>query len=334
MIAYGPVPSRRLGRSLGINNIPPKICSYSCVYCQLGRTKKRAIDCTAFYDPQKILKDVRHKIQEVREKGESIDYLTFVSDGEPTLDVNLGRTIELLKPLGIKIAVITNSSLIWREDVRERLLEADWISLKMDAKSPKVWQRMNRPHGALKLQSIRKGALKFAKQYDGELTTETMLVKGVNDTDKAVRRIAEFLVRLKPSTSYLAIPTRPPAEKWVQSPSEDHINQAFQILHKRVGQVEYLIGYEGNAFAFTGNAEQDLLNITAVHPMRKEAVCAFLERAGVDWLIVLNLCDRGKLVETNFNGHTFYMRKLSDTYNKQCEARNVGQTKKTRDRCV
>ena len=175
MIAYGPVPSRRLGRSLGINNIPPKICSYSCVYCQLGRTKKRQVNRTTFYDPQKVLKDVRDKVQEVKQRGESIDYLTFVSDGEPTLDINLGHAIELLKPLGIKIAVITNASLIWREDVREELLKADWVSLKMDAKAAEVWRRINRPHGTLNLQAILNGALKFAKRYHGELTTETML---------------------------------------------------------------------------------------------------------------------------------------------------------------
>ena len=123
MIAYGPVPSRRLGRSLGINNIPPKICSYSCVYCQLGRTKKMQVDRTAYYEPQKILKAVRDKVHNVKQRGESIDYLTFVSDGEPTLDINLGHEIELVRQLGIKIAVITNASLIWREDVREELLK-------------------------------------------------------------------------------------------------------------------------------------------------------------------------------------------------------------------
>ncbi|MCK4471545.1 MAG: radical SAM protein, partial [Anaerolineae bacterium] len=117
MIAFGPVPSRRLGRSLGINNIPPKICTYSCVYCQLGRTIKMQIKRHAFYEPEKVLQDVHDKVEKVRETGERIDYLTFVPDGEPTLDVNLGREIELLRPLGIKIAVISNGSLIGREDV-------------------------------------------------------------------------------------------------------------------------------------------------------------------------------------------------------------------------
>jgi len=311
MIAYGPVPSRRLGRSLGINNIPPKICSYSCVYCQLGRTKKIQVNRTTFYDPQKVLKAVRDKVQKVKQRGESIDYLTFVPDGEPTLDINLGHAIELLKPLGIKIAVITNASLIWRPDVREALLKADWVSLKIDAKAAEVWRRINRPNGTLNLQAILNGALKFAKHYRGELTTETMLVKAVNDTDASIREVADFLARLKPATSYLAIPTRPPAEKWAQSPDEEVVNRVFQILSKRVKQFEYLIGYEGNAFAFTGHAEQDLLSITAVHPMRKEAVCDFLARAGVDWSMVIDLCARGKLIETKFDGHMFYMRKFN-----------------------
>ncbi len=117
MITFGPVPSRRLGRSLGINNIPPKICTYSCVYCQLGRTIKMQADRRAFYETEKVFQDVKNKVEKAKGKGETIDYLTFVPDGEPTLDINLGREIELLRPLGIKVAVISNSSLIWREDV-------------------------------------------------------------------------------------------------------------------------------------------------------------------------------------------------------------------------
>jgi wyosine [tRNA(Phe)-imidazoG37] synthetase (radical SAM superfamily) len=280
------------------------------VYCQLGQTNKGQVDRSIFYDPQKILKDVRDKVQEVRHGGESIDYLTFVSDGEPTLDINLGYEIEMLRPLGIKIAVITNASLIWRADVREALLKADWVSLKMDAKSEKMWRRINRPHGSLDLKAILSAAQKFARQYRGRLMTETMLVKGLNNTDTAIRRISDFLARLKPDISFLAIPTRPTAEKWVQSPSEAFVNWAFQTFSNRLHQVEYLIGYEGNAFACTGHVEQDLLDITAVHPMRKEAVCDFLERAGADWPVVIDLCARGKLLETRFDGHTFYMRKF------------------------
>ncbi|MBC8263624.1 MAG: radical SAM protein [Anaerolineales bacterium] len=310
MKAFGPVPSRRLGRSLGVNNIPPKVCTYSCVYCQLGRTIKMQADRCAFYEPDEILKDVEEKIEHAKEVGESIDYLTFVPDGEPTLDANLGYEIELLKPLGIKIAVITNASLIGREDVRDDLMKADWVSLKVGSTREEVWRRLNRPHGALQLASILSGMLEFANIYQGKLATETMLVKGVNDGFDHLKAVADFLAQLEPATAYLSIPTRPPAEEWVQPPGEEVINQAYQILSKGLDQVEYLIGYEGNAFAFTGNVEEDLLSITAVHPMRKEAVNEFLARAGADWSVVHRLIAQGQLIEMEYEEKRFCMRRL------------------------
>ena len=314
MIAFGPVPSRRLGHSLGINNIPPKTCTYSCVYCQLGRTKNMQVERRMFYNPQKILRDVKDKVKKVKETGASIDYLTFVPDGEPTLDINLAYEVDLLKSLGIKIAVITNGSLLWREDVRETLMNADWVSLKIDSVQEKFWRRINRPYGALQLSSIKQGMFEFARTYRGELVTETMLVRTVNDSKDGLSKIADLLARLRPDRAYLSIPTRPPAEEWAQPPPEEIINQAYHILHERIDQVEYLIGYEGNDFAFTGNVEEDLLSITAVHPMREEAVSDFLARAGADWFVIDRLIDRNQLIETKYKGRKFYMRRLSARY--------------------
>jgi len=310
MIAFGPVPSRRLGRSLGINNIPPKVCTYACVYCQLGRTIKMQVERRAFYEPEEVVRAVRDKVEKANEAGETIDCLTFVPDGEPTLDVHLGREIELLKPLGIKIAVISNGSLLWREDVREDLMKANWVSLKIDSTREKVWHRIDRPHGTLQLALILDGMREFATAYGGELVTETMLVQGVNDGDNHVREVAGFLSRLKPARAYLSIPTRPPAEEWVRPPGEGVINRAYQILSESMGRVEYLIGYEGNAFAFTGDVEEDLLSITSVHPMREEAVSEFLARAGADWPVVHGLIAQGQLIETEYEGRKFFMRKL------------------------
>ena len=215
-----------------------------------------------------------------------------------------------MRPLGIKIAVITNSSLIWREDVREALMKADWVSLKMDSVREEVWRGINRAYGTLQLTSILDGALKFAEVFGGELATETMLVDGVNDGDDHIREVAGFLSRLRPATAYLAISTRPPAEEWVHPPAEEVINRAYQILSEKIKQVEYLIGYEGNAFAFTGDVEEDLLGITSVHPMREDAVSEFLARAGADWLAVHRLIARGQLIEMAYEERKFYMRKL------------------------
>lgn len=310
MLTFGPIPSRRLGRSLGINNIPPKICSYSCIYCQLGRTLRMKIEPQTFYSPEHIFEQVEKKVNQSREKEESIDYLTFVPDGEPTLDINLGETIRLIKPLGIKIAVITNSSLLDKRKVRDNLKEVDLVSLKVDSVEESIWKKINRPHHHLVLTDILDGMVKFAHSFKGEIITETMLVKGINDDSKDIEQVADFLARINPARAYLSIPIRPPAEQGVKATSEEVMNQSYNILQKRIAQVEHLIGYEGNAFAFTGEAEEDILSITSVHPMREEALKVFLKRAKPDWSLVLELLKQGKLVETEYEGHKFYLRKF------------------------
>ncbi len=310
-MTFGPVPSRRLGQSLGINNIPPKICSYACIYCQLGRTLTMQTERTNFYDPERILEEVRTRVEEVRVAGESVDYLCFVPDGEPTLDLRLGREIELVRELGIKIAVITNSSLIWRKDVREELALADWVSLKVDAVREDVWRRIDRPHGQLRLSKILDGALAFSESFVGRLVTETMLVEGVNDSDELLEELSEFLARLRPETAYLAIPTRPPAEENVRGPDESDVTRAWSILSGALDNVECLTGYEGNAFFSGGRVDEDLLAITSVHPMRADAVETLLARRGADWSVVRRLVDDGQLVEVEYGGQSFLTRKLT-----------------------
>jgi len=309
-ITFGPVPSRRLGRSLGINNIPPKICTYSCVYCQLGRTLRMQVEQEGFYKKERVLQDVTNKIKEVKKRGEIIDYLSFVPDGEPTLDINLGEEIKLLNLLGIKIAVISNASLIWRKDVQNNLQEADWVSVKIDAVTEKIWRMINRPYRTLKLDKILQGILKFSRIFKGELTTETMLIDNINDTSEEIEKIADFIAELKPKKSYIAIPIRPPAEKCVKPATESIINMAYQTFIDKSIRTEYLIGYEGDAFASTGNIEDDLLSITSVHPMREEAVRKFLQKAGANWKTIEKLKKEDKLVETKFEEHKFYIRKL------------------------
>ncbi len=311
MIAFGPVPSRRLGKSLGVNNIPDKVCTYACIYCQIGKTLRMEIERKPFYEPETIFREVREKVEEARERDERIDYITFVPDGEPTLDVNLGREIDLIRGIGVKLAALTNASLIWREDVREDLLKLDFVSLKVDAVSERLWRRIDRPHKSLSLEKILEGMLEFRRGFKGKLVTETMLVDGMDYGDE-FEGIADFLAELKPDVAYIAVPTRPPAEEWVGPAKEETINRAFQAFAEKLGEghVEYLIGYEGNAFAFTGNVEEDLLSITAVHPMREEAVGEFLRKANADWSIVEKLLSEGKLLELEYNGKKFYMRRL------------------------
>jgi wyosine [tRNA(Phe)-imidazoG37] synthetase (radical SAM superfamily) len=311
MIAFGPVPSRRLGRSLGVNNIPPKFCTYSCAYCQVGRTMNMEVERRPFFRPETILQQVKDKIDQSKEMQQAIDYLTFVPDGEPTLDINLGQEIDMLKPLGIKIAVISNSSLITDEQVRQDLGRADWVSLKVDAVDEVEWRKINRPHRALILEDIMQSILEFGRNYDGELVTETMLIRDVNDGHSSLENIADFLAQLSPAKAYLSVPIRPPAVEWAKPPADAKIADAYHIFRKRLKEVELLIGYEGDLFSITGDPASDILSITAVHPIREDALRKLLEKAGSSWQMIEKLIDEGQLTETEYEGKKFYLRKPS-----------------------
>ncbi|MBN1280496.1 MAG: radical SAM protein [Candidatus Thermoplasmatota archaeon] len=309
-IAFGPVPSRRLGKSIGINNIPPKICTYACLYCQLGRTLKMQGERQAFYDVEKIFQEVQRKVHVTVEKKEPIDYLTFVPDGEPTLDINLGKEIERVKSLGIKVAVITNASLLWRDNVREDVSNADWVSVKIDAIRHDVWRRVNRAHKSLTLEKILQGITLFSTTFQGELATESMIIKGVNDSVDELENIADFITTLHPKKSYLSIPTRPPAEQWVEPADEETLTSAYQIFHEKGINVELITGYEGNAFSSTGNLAEDILSITAVHPLREDGITELLKKTGERWEVIEDLVTQGKIVETEYKNKKFYIRKF------------------------
>jgi len=213
---FGPVTSRRLGRSLGVNNVPYKTCSYSCVYCQLGRTTDLTVERRSFYDWRDIVREV---VEFTSRYGEVVDYVTLVPDGEPTLDANLGKVIEAVKAeVGVKVAVLTNASLLWLGEVRVDLSSADLVSVKVDAVDEVRWRRVNRPHPSLSLGRVLEGVLEFSESYGGTLISETMLVHGLNTDPESYRAIASYLSRLSPRRAYLAVPVRPPAEDYAKPP--------------------------------------------------------------------------------------------------------------------
>ena len=311
MITFGPIPSRRLGRSLGINNISPKICSYSCIYCQVGATDSMSITRKEFFSPDEIFKEVAEKIQQLQKAGEKIDYLTFVPDGEPTLDINLGKTIEKLKSFGIKIAVITNSSLIWDKDVQNDLMQADWASVKIDSASENIWRKINRSHGSLELKKIITGIKEFASSFKGTLVTETMLVNGINDGLESLSKTAQIISEINPHKSYVLVPTRPPADKLVKAPSEENLINAYQIYSCLLSNVELITSNEGSDFSYSSDAEKELLSILAVHPMRKDAVEEFLSRSNSTWDLIDHLIFINKLKEVTYSGNTFLIKNIA-----------------------
>ena len=289
MICFGPIPSRRLGKSLGINNIPEqKICSYSCVYCQVGAKQKYSINRESFYQPKQILEGVENQLSKLT-ANDKPDYLTFVANGEPTLDMNLGISIELLKQLKIPIAVITNGSLLNNPDVRADLMLADWVSIKVDTASDTIWNKINRPHPHLDFDGINEGNRIFAKQFGGILTTETMLVDGINDKPYDVERTAHNVFLINPSKAFISIPTRPPAISIVRPSSSESINNAYHIYTRQGLNTELILGFEGTNTGFTGNASDDILKICAVHPIREDTMRELLANDKAEYSVLEEL---------------------------------------------
>jgi wyosine [tRNA(Phe)-imidazoG37] synthetase (radical SAM superfamily) len=260
-----------------------------------------------FYSVKEIVESVKKRLEALHAAGDAVDYLSFVPDGEPTLDARLGREIEALKPFGIRIAVITNGSLLWREDVRRELMNADWVSMKVDAAQRNIWRRTDRPVRRLELQKIIDGTHAFANEYKGTLVTETMLVEGVNDGEDNIEDVAGAIQILSPSTAYILTPTRPPAEKWVRPVAGAALTRACNIFRRHLADVQVLAEYEGNAFANAGDIAAELLATTAVHPLREDAVRALLAGVKADWSVVECLVRQGQLRRTEYGRRTFYV---------------------------
>lgn len=307
-IAFGPVRSRRLGWSLGINNVPPKTCSYACVYCQLGATSRARVRRTPMLEPDAIVAAVRGRLAECRASGQAVDYATFVPDGEPTLDARLGQAIRGVARLGLPVAVLTNGSLLWQESVRTELAAADWVSVKVDTVDEAVWRRLNRPVGDLRLGVVMDGMRRFADHYRGELVTETMLVEGVNADDDGLARTAAFISSLDPLRAYVAVPTRPPAEPWVRAPDAEAARRACDLFRAYELPTSILTDEPDQArpgFAVGPDPAAGLLGIIAVHPMTEHDARDYLARAGADWSVARGLIARGQIVEIRHGGHTY-----------------------------
>ena len=308
MITFGPIPSRRLGKSLGINNIAfPKSCSYNCVYCQVGKTRNHTVKRETFYRPEDILREVEQHLQRLRPSDQP-DYLTFVSNGEPTLDIRLGDTIRQLRELKIPVAVITNASLLRDEEVRRALMAADWLSVKVDAADEAVWRKLNRPVAGLTFDDYLFGIRAMAEEFPGTLCTESMLVRGYNDATEHLESLAWLLKELHPNKSYFAIPTRPPADGKAEAPLASQLIIAWQLLVSQGVDAELLTGFEGKHTGYTGNAFEDILNITAVHPLREDTMHELLRNDDADDSVLRSLLHMRLINKVKYRDKIFYYR--------------------------
>lgn len=310
MISFGPIPSRRLGKSLGINNISSqKVCSFSCRYCQLGITKKFSVARRSFYEPDVIFSEV-HKHLEKLQEADRPDYLTLVANGEPTLDINLGKSIEKLKKFSIPIAVITNASLLKNQNVRDDLSLADWVSVKVDANSKSVWDAINWPCRLLNFEDHVTGILQFSSEFKGKLMTETMLVSGINDSLDTIDQTSQLIAQINPNTAFLSVPTRPPAIPTVKAPDEQIITEAYKIFSGKGIQTELLLGFEGTHTGYTGNAIEDIVNICTVHPIREDTLQELLIKNHADNTLLDTLIKGNYIKKVQYQSESFYIRQF------------------------
>lgn len=312
MQIFGPIPSRRLGQSLGINNIPHKVCSYSCIYCQVGRTSNKEIERRIYYNSDEIKKEVADKLIALTSKDEHVDYISIVPDGEPTLDLNLGYLIERLKTFGIQVVVFTNGSLLWRDDIKDDLSKADLVSIKIDTVDEDIWHRINQPFSDLELKSLLDGIRDFTKHYSGNVITETMFVQGLNDSPYSINNISEFISKLKIERSYLALPVRPPALMNLKAASMSVIDFALGVFGNNNIPATSLIQDTALDFSHTNNFIEELLSIISVHPMNRDAVDVLLKKANLGWTVMKGLLDRNEVVEVKYAGKKFYQRNFAN----------------------
>lgn len=264
MYAYGPVPSRRLGRSLGVSPIPRKTCSYNCIYCQLGQTNKLQVKRESFYPKEDILSDIE-KVMNFA----NADHITFVGDGEPTLCKDLGWLIKSCKnKWQIPVAVITNGSLFFMEDVRQDLKSSDVVLPTLDAGSEEVYRTLNRPHGSIGFEEMLQGQVDFRKEYPGKIWLEVMLVKGVNDSDESLLEIKDAIEQVKPDRIYISVPIRPPAKPGVRPPEPERIMRTHEIL----GTSLDLTDRESGEFGLDNfpDLRTTIIEICSRHPLREE----------------------------------------------------------------
>ncbi|MCX5803232.1 MAG: radical SAM protein [Proteobacteria bacterium] len=207
---FGPVPSRRLGFSLGVDIIPKKYCSFDCIYCQIGKTTNKEILRKGFFNPYEIVKEVIEKAS----ISKHIDFITFSGSGEPTLNSNIGLMInEIKKRINIPVSVITNGSLLFKEDVRNDLKTADIVLPSLDAASEDIFRYINRPHSLIELSLLTKGLKEFRDEYRGKIWLEIMLIKGINDDIEELKKFKDILKYLNVDKIQLNTVTRPPSEE-------------------------------------------------------------------------------------------------------------------------
>jgi wyosine [tRNA(Phe)-imidazoG37] synthetase (radical SAM superfamily) len=220
---FGPVPSRRLGMSLGIDLVPKKVCTLNCVYCEVGKTTKLTTDRMEYIKYDKIIDE----LQQFMSSKPNIDYITFSGSGEPTLNSRIGEVLAYIKmhyPT-TKTAILTCGALLSLPELRSELLEADVILPSLDAGSQSMFEKINRPNPNLNIDTYIKGLIDFRKEYKGQIWLEVFLLKGYNDSLEELDLLKKAILEIKPNIVQLNTLDRPGTVEGLVSMTKDELQQ-------------------------------------------------------------------------------------------------------------
>lgn len=231
---YGPVKSRRLGLSLGVSPLPYKICSFNCVYCQLGRTENLSVERKEYLPPEEIIAELESWLQSNKNEEKRLNYITLSGLGEPTLNIKIADLISKIKKITlVPVAVITNASLLNLLEVRQALNRADLIVPSLDAVSPSVFKRINRPLEEIKIEGIIEGLVNLRREFRGQIWLEVMLLSGINDDLRQIRKLKDVVDRINPDKIQLNSPVRTTAEPNLLSVDKNKLEEIKEILGER-----------------------------------------------------------------------------------------------------
>jgi wyosine [tRNA(Phe)-imidazoG37] synthetase (radical SAM superfamily) len=297
---FGPVPSRRLGQSLGIDPVFPKTCNWNCVYCQLGRTIPLTNTRKEYIPTEEIFSEVEEALDQHPHGG--IDWITFVGSGETMLASNVGILIEQIKQItNIPIAVITNGSILHLPEVRQELLMADAALPSLDAGNPWLYKKINRPHPEVTFEHLVGGLKQFRHDYHGKLWIEVMLMKDINDSAETLTEIAAHLKDIQPDEVHILLPTRPVVETWVRPADEEGLQRARTIL----GDVARVVDPKAGTFDLGQEDElqERIVDIITRHPMKETELLATLQKYpqinGVELLTRLERSRKVQIITRN-----------------------------------
>ncbi len=303
---FGPVASRRLGLSLGVNIIPHKICCFDCLYCEVGKTTNLLFERKSFFNPEKLMENFNPMYEDVRD---SIDVVTVTGAGEPTLNSDLGEIADLLKEkIHQPLALLTNSSLIDSATVQKEMLKFDIVVPSIDAVTEDVFKKINRPHPDIKINNIIEGLIDFSNNYDGILYPEVLVLKNINDGDSEIKKISEVINRMKYETVHLNTAYRPGPYKEAVALNEGELTDIALLFAKYGVNIEisnFISKKQNNEYE--GNLEQTVLKLLDMRPCTKEDICNIFSISESHCENILTkILNKNKIKLTLHNGTEFF----------------------------